>query len=66
VLALLWATSPWGASYDRLWHTEFAVTLGDRTIGQDLQHWVDDGLMVFFFFFLVGMEVRPARTTSRG
>ncbi|RBY75872.1 Na+/H+ antiporter NhaA [Blastococcus sp. TF02-09] len=57
VLALLWANSPWGEAYDRLWHTEFAVRLGDRTIGQDLQHWVNDGLMVFFFF-LIGMEVR--------
>ncbi|MGY2127800.1 Na+/H+ antiporter NhaA [Blastococcus sp. SYSU DS0617] len=57
VLALIWANSPWGGSYERLWHTEFAVRLGDRTIGQDLQHWVNDGLMVFFFF-LIGMEVR--------
>jgi Na+:H+ antiporter, NhaA family len=57
VLALLWANSPWGDSYDRLWHTEFAVQLGDAGISQDLQHWVNDGLMVFFFF-LIGMEVR--------
>ncbi|SDF97472.1 Na+/H+ antiporter NhaA [Blastococcus aurantiacus] len=57
LLALIWANSPWGGSYERLWHTEFAVRLGDRTIGQDLQHWVNDGLMVFFFF-LLGMEVR--------
>ena len=57
VLALLWANSPWGDSYERLWHTEFAVQLGDRSISQDLQHWVNDGLMVFFFF-LIGMEVR--------
>jgi NhaA family Na+:H+ antiporter len=57
LLALLWANSPWGDSYDRLWHTEFAVRLGDRAISQDLQHWVNDGLMVFFFF-LIGMEVR--------
>ncbi|MGY1753913.1 Na+/H+ antiporter NhaA [Blastococcus sp. SYSU D01042] len=56
-LALLWANSPWGDSYERLWHTEFAVRLGDRGISQDLQHWVNDGLMVFFFF-LIGMEVR--------
>ncbi|WP_081788600.1 Na+/H+ antiporter NhaA [Candidatus Blastococcus massiliensis] len=57
VLALVWANSPWGDSYERLWHTEFAVRLGDRGIAQDLQHWVNDGLMVFFFF-LIGMEVR--------
>ncbi len=57
VAALIWANSPWGASYDAVWHTEFAVRLGDAGISQDLQHWVNDGLMVFFFF-LLGMEVR--------
>ncbi|SOC53370.1 Na+/H+ antiporter NhaA [Blastococcus aggregatus] len=57
VLALVWANSPWGGSYDRLWDTGFAVRLGDRGIEQDLRHWVNDGLMVFFFF-LIGMEVR--------
>ncbi|HEY4604930.1 MAG TPA: Na+/H+ antiporter NhaA [Blastococcus sp.] len=57
VVALAWANSPWAASYDRLWHTEFALRLGTAEIGMDLRHWVNDGLMVFFFF-LIGMEVR--------
>jgi len=57
VLALAWANSPWGASYDELWHTELALRFGDSEIAMDLQHWVNDGLMVFFFF-LIGMEVR--------
>ncbi|HEV7726480.1 MAG TPA: Na+/H+ antiporter NhaA [Modestobacter sp.] len=55
--ALAWANSPWGGSYDRLWQTEFALRLGSWGIAEDLRHWVNDGLMVFFFF-LVGMEVR--------
>ncbi|WP_141137511.1 Na+/H+ antiporter NhaA [Blastococcus mobilis] len=57
LLALAWANSPWGSSYDRLWHTEVALRFGDAQIAMDLQHWVNDGLMVFFFF-LIGMEVR--------
>ncbi|UOY00515.1 Na+/H+ antiporter NhaA [Blastococcus sp. PRF04-17] len=57
VVALAWANSPWGASYERLWHTEAALRFGDVEIAMDLQHWVNDGLMVFFFF-LIGMEVR--------
>jgi Na+:H+ antiporter, NhaA family len=57
LVALVWANSPWGASYDALWHTEFALRLGSTEIAQDLRHWVNDGLMVFFFF-LIGMEVR--------
>ncbi|CAA9212697.1 MAG: Na+/H+ antiporter NhaA type [uncultured Blastococcus sp.] len=57
LLALAWANSPWADSYDQLWHTELALRFGDVQIAMDLQHWVNDGLMVFFFF-LIGMEVR--------
>ncbi|TQN40680.1 Na+/H+ antiporter NhaA [Blastococcus colisei] len=57
LLALVWANSPWGSSYERLWHTELALRFGTAEIAMDLQHWVNDGLMVFFFF-LIGMEVR--------
>jgi Na+/H+ antiporter NhaA len=57
VVALAWANSPWGDSYDELWHTELSVRFGSSEITMDLRHWINDGLMVFFFF-LVGMEVR--------
>ncbi len=57
LVALAWANSPWSESYDQLWHTELALRFGNRQIAMDLQHWVNDGLMVFFFF-LIGMEVR--------
>jgi Na+/H+ antiporter NhaA len=57
LLALAWANSPWGDTYDRLWHTEVALRYSSAEIAMDLQHWVNDGLMVFFFF-LIGMEVR--------
>jgi Na+/H+ antiporter NhaA len=57
VIALLWANSPWRDSYDQLWSTSFSVRLGDRGVTESLRHWVNEGLMVFFFF-LVGTEVR--------
>ncbi|WP_164700103.1 Na+/H+ antiporter NhaA [Modestobacter sp. KNN46-3] len=57
LLALLWANSPWGDSYERVWHTELSLELGSMAVAMDLRHWVNDGLMVFFFF-LIGMEVR--------
>jgi Na+/H+ antiporter NhaA len=57
VFALLWANSPWPDSYERFWHTEIAVTLDTHTLALDLRHWVNDGLMVFFFF-VVGLEVK--------
>ncbi|SHN76451.1 Na+/H+ antiporter NhaA [Geodermatophilus obscurus] len=57
VAALLWANSPWGGSYETFWHTEFAVRLAGAELALDLQHWVNDGLMVFFFF-VVGLEIK--------
>jgi Na+:H+ antiporter, NhaA family len=57
VIALLWVNSPWGDSYDRFWHTDFTVQFGAKEVSGSLQHWVNEGLMVFFFF-LIGMEVR--------
>ncbi|HYO37591.1 MAG TPA: Na+/H+ antiporter NhaA, partial [Geodermatophilus sp.] len=57
VVALVWANSPMGDSYDTFWHTEFALRLGGTELALDLQHWVNDGLMVFFFF-VVGLEIK--------
>jgi Na+/H+ antiporter NhaA len=57
VLALLWANSPLGDTYDDFWHTELALRIGGDELALDLQHWVNDGLMVFFFF-VIGLELR--------
>jgi Na+/H+ antiporter NhaA len=56
-VALLWANSPWSDSYFSLWRTTLEVRLGGGEIAMDLHHWVNDGLMVVFFF-VVGLEVR--------
>ncbi len=57
VVALLWANSPVGDSYDSFWRTELRVGVGGSELALDLQHWVNDGLMAFFFF-VVGLEVK--------
>jgi NhaA family Na+:H+ antiporter len=57
VAALVWANSPLADSYEDLWGTVLELRLGDDAISLDLRHWVNDGLMVFFFF-VVGLEVR--------
>ncbi|MHB1063745.1 MAG: Na+/H+ antiporter NhaA [Georgenia sp.] len=57
VLALAWANSPAQPSYAALWATDVALRVGDLTFGMDLGHWINDGLMVVFFF-VIGMEVR--------
>jgi Na+/H+ antiporter NhaA len=57
LVALLWANSPWSGSYEALWHTRFVVSLGDGEIDLTLHEWVNDALMVVFFF-VIGLEVR--------
>ena len=57
VIALVWANSPLSGAYDDLWGTELTVSLGGGEISEDLRHWVNDGLMVFFFY-VVGLEIR--------
>jgi Na+/H+ antiporter NhaA len=57
VVALVWANSPWSDAYEALWHTPVSVAVGSGGISMDLHHWVNDGLMVVFFF-VIGLEVR--------
>jgi len=57
VAALVWANSPWSASYRALWSTELTVGLGRYVLVEDLQHWVNDALMAVFFF-VVGLEIK--------
>ncbi|MFN2565603.1 MAG: Na+/H+ antiporter NhaA [Gemmatimonadaceae bacterium] len=56
-IALIWANSPWGTSYERLWEQQ--VTIGHQRFGlaMSLHHWINDGLMTIFFF-VVGLEIK--------
>jgi Na+:H+ antiporter, NhaA family len=57
IVALVWANSPWDASYHDLWATRLAVSLGSWELDLDLRGWVNDGLMALFFF-VVGLEIK--------
>lgn len=57
LVALLWANSPWGSTYERVWSTQLSLRLGDAELSLDLRHWVNDGLMVIFFL-VIGLEIR--------
>jgi Na+:H+ antiporter, NhaA family len=54
--ALVWANSPWLASYEALWTTSLSVQVGEAELSKDLRHWVNDGLMTLFFL-VVGLEI---------
>ena len=56
-IALLWANSPLAPHYHALWQTSLGVTVGGVDATRPLSWWVNDVLMVLFFF-VVGLEIR--------
>jgi len=57
IVALVWANSPWAGTYFDLLHTDIGVSWGGTTFSLSLHHWINDGLMVVFFF-VVGLEIK--------
>jgi len=56
VAALVWVNVD-ASSYNSLWRTTLSIDLGGAGVALDLRHWVNSGLMTFFFFVL-GLEAR--------
>jgi Na+:H+ antiporter, NhaA family len=56
-LALLWANSPWSQSYATLWQMPLRIHAGKLHFERGLDWFVNDALMVIFFF-VVGLEIR--------
>jgi Na+/H+ antiporter NhaA len=56
VAALVWVNVD-ASSYNSFWETTLSIELGDAGVSLDLRHWVNSGLMTFFFF-VVGLEAR--------
>jgi NhaA family Na+:H+ antiporter len=57
VIALAWANSPFADSYHHLWYTYIKIDVGGIGLNYSLHHWINDGLMVIFFF-VVGLEIK--------
>jgi NhaA family Na+:H+ antiporter len=56
-IAMIWANSPWSESYHELWKTTFSVGVPAFGLSLSLHDWINDGLMVVFFF-VVGLEIK--------
>src|SRR4051794_22836791 len=63
VAALLWANSPWSGSYESVWTTKLSIQVGSSGVEQDLRHWVNNGLMTFFFL-VIGLEAKRELDTG--
>ncbi len=57
VAALVLANSPVADGFLDLLHRELTLGVGDLAITEDVQHWINDGLMAIFFF-VVGLEIK--------
>lgn len=62
-VALAFANSAWAGAYTAFWATPIGVHAGPFAFERSLSWWVNDGLMVIFFF-VVGLEIR--REIDRG
>jgi Na+:H+ antiporter, NhaA family len=56
-LAMIWANSPWSASYHSVWTASFDTHLAGHTFAVTPAWVINDGMMTIFFF-VVGMEIR--------
>ncbi|MDR5699187.1 Na+/H+ antiporter NhaA [Agromyces aerolatus] len=57
LLAILWANSPWGWTYEAFWELHLEIGLGDLQLSASLHQVVNDAIMTLFFF-VVGLEVK--------
>jgi Na+/H+ antiporter NhaA len=56
VAALVWANADI-SSYETVWHSRLSIDFAGAEVVLDLRHWINSGLMTFFFF-VVGLEAR--------
>lgn len=57
ILALVLANGPLASEYKHFIHTPVGFNFGSWSLKMTLHHWINDGLMVLFFF-VVGLELK--------
>ena len=57
IIAVVWANSPFGDSYQAVWGYELGVKMTNFELVKPVILWINDGLMALFFF-LIGLEIK--------
>ncbi len=57
IVALILANSPFAEAYAHFFHTKINIDVGSWTLSHTVHHWINDGLMAFFFF-IIGLEIK--------
>ncbi len=57
IIAIVWANSAFGDSYQSLWQYKIGFTTESFELNKPLILWINDGLMAIFFF-LIGLEIK--------
>lgn len=55
--ALIAANSPYAEAYQAFWHQELRIAVGGFELAHPLEGWINDALMVVFFF-VIGLEIK--------
>lgn len=56
-VSLVIANSAWSTAFENLWQAHLTIGLGNFDLSMDLRHWINEGLMAFFFL-VVGLEIK--------
>lgn len=63
LLALLWANSSAADGYFKFWQMDLGFSFGQFSLSKHLYEWVNDALMVIFFF-VIGLEIKREVTAG--